>query len=159
VTLTKGKMEEREQEGLPTDTHALRIHKDRAARAELAAAVDSGDPDRIAAATAAVEACYEQLTIQALEPGAMENLLARHKPPQDQEARGALYNTATFPAALITACVLDSEITEDQWVEYTTKGPLSPGEAIALFNKCWDVNYRGPDPWFPKGSTGTRNYS
>lgn len=153
----KAKMQQREAEGLPTDTHPLRFHNDKPARAELAAAVQSGDEARITAAKAALEACYVEVTIQALEPDALEKLIGKHPPTEAQEKRGGVYNPDTFPAALLAACLLDSDITEEDWLEYLNKGPLSAGEGTALFNKAWAVNYRAPDPWIPKEWTETRS--
>src|SRR5918998_3039691 len=101
----KAKMQQRaETEGLPTVTHWLRFHDDEKARAELAAARQSEDADRIAAARAALAACYEELTIQALEPDALEKLLDKHKPTESQEKKGdGVYNPDTFPQALLAA--------------------------------------------------------
>lgn len=158
MSLTREKMAQRSEEGLPIATYPLRIRDDRSARADLAAAVASGEEQAIAAARASVQACYEQIQIQALPPERMETLLGAHKPTGQQEQDGAVYNPATFPAALLKACILDSDITESDWAEYLTKGPLSPGEANELFNAAWSVNYRSPDAWYPKGSTGTRNW-
>lgn len=146
-----------EREGLPTAIHLLRVRNDRQARAALTEALESGNPDRIADAKTVVAACYEQITITALPPNEIEDLLKKHRPTPEQEKRGALYNPDTFKPALVAACVLDSDITEDDWAEYMTKGPMSFGESVALFNACWDVNYPPPDPWLPKEWTGTRS--
>lgn len=139
-----------------TAQYQLRVADDRETRAELAAASAEGDETRIAAALAAVQACYEEITITALAPEVMEALQGQHPPTEEQRDRNALYNAATFPAALIAACV-DTEDTEQEWAEYTTKGPLTPGEALDLFHACWDINYRTPDPWLPKDWTRTPN--
>lgn len=139
-----------------TAPYQLRVADDRAARAELATARAEGDETRIAAALAAVEACYEEVTITALAPEVMEALQGQHPPTEEQRDRNALYNSVTFPPALIAACV-DTDDTEQEWDEYTKKGPLTLGEALDLFYACWDINHRTPDPWLPKDWTRTRN--
>lgn len=133
----------------PTDVYALRIDDDTAARRELAAAMDAdADPSRVEAARAAVDACYEQVTITALAPVDMEDLLEAH-PPVDPE-RKTMFNPVTFVPALLAACV-ESDVTKEDWAEYTTKGPMTTGEANELFRVVWELNYRTPDPSVPKG--------
>lgn len=136
------------QSELPTTTHKLRVAKDTAARRELVDACATGDTERIDAAQRAVDACYEQLTITALPPVDMEALLEAH-PPVDREHK-TMFNPVTFVPALLAACV-DSDVTEEDWAEYTTKGPMTPGEVNELFRVVWDLNYRAPDPAVPKG--------
>lgn len=133
----------------PTVTFLLRIDEDGAALAELAAAQAVGAPERVAAAEAAVEACYERLTINALPPADLEALVEAH-PPSEAERDKKIFNMPTFLPALLAACV-DSDITEDEWATLTTKGPLTQGETTALFQAAWEINYRSPDPGLPKG--------
>lgn len=138
----------------PTATFDLRVEDDTAARAELAAAVaEGGDPERVDAAQDAVDACYETLQLTALPPADMEALIAAH-PATD--GSGGQWDPATFVPALLASCV-DSDVTEDEWGEYVSKGPMSVGEVRDLFDKAIAVNYRGPDPRVPKGSTPTRS--
>lgn len=134
----------------PTTTYGLRVDDDTTARAELVAAQADGDAERVAAARAAVHACYEQLLIRALPPTDMEALLEAHPPTKTQRDRGAVFDPVTFVPALLTACV-ESDITVDDWSDYTTKGPLTQGETTALFTAVWELNYRAPDPDLPKG--------
>lgn len=136
----------------PTVTYSLRIDDDTRPRSELAAAQADGDEGRIVAAQLAVEACYEQLTITALSPLDMEELIQAHQPTDELRKRNAnvLFNPATFVPALFAACV-DSDVDEESWAEYTSRGPMTPGETNSLFNAVWGVNYREPDPALPKG--------
>lgn len=137
-----------------TATFPLRIEDDSDARTELAAAQADGNPERIAAAQEALDACYEELRITALAPSDMEALIAAHPPVQDQQAR---WNPVTFVPALFAACV-DSDVTEDEWLEYSTKGPMSAGEVNDLFDRVLGINYRTPPgPSLGKGSTPTRS--
>lgn len=126
----------------PSTTYSLRIDSDDIAREELAAAQAAGDETRIAQAWTAVEACYEQLTITALPPAQLEELLATH-PPLEGDRSKKIFNSATFIPALLAVCV-DSDITEEDWVEYTTTGAMTAGEVGEVFNAAWEINYRVP---------------
>lgn len=136
----------------PSVTFRLRIEDDTSAQAELAAAQASGDADRITSAQDTVNACYEPLIITALPPAEWEALIEQHPPTEEQKKQGnSWFNPVTFYPALLAACV-DGDETEDEWMEYTTKGPLSLGEANALIDAVTSVNQRGPEPWVtPKG--------
>ena len=129
----------------PTDTFLLRVDDDTEARAELAEAVrDGGD---LVAAQAKVDGCYETLLITALPPADMEALRAAH-PPTDEQA-GAPWNAATFLPALLAECIT-GDVTEEDWAEYTTKGPMTVGEVRDLFDTVMAVNYRSHDPHLGK---------
>ena len=134
----------------PTTTFPLRIDDDTQARRELAEAVAGGEDT--AEAQAKVDACYETLHITALAPDDMEALIAAHPPTEEQRKRDAQWNSATFVPALFTACI-QSDVTEEDWAEYTVKGPMTVGEVSALFDTVMAVNYRTPDPNMGKGST------
>lgn len=133
----------------PTASFHLRVDDDTSAQADLVAAQAVGLPERITAAQAAVEACYERLELSALPPADMEALLEAHPPTPDQPGN-TMFNQATFVPALIAACV-DSDMGEDDWAEFVAKGPITRGEVLALFNACWDLNHRTPDINLKKG--------
>lgn len=135
----------------PSTPYKLRIDSDDAARAELAAAQMEGDEERIALAETAVQACYEQVTITALPPVELEKLLAAHPPTDEQRAKKPpeLFDS-TFIPALLAVCV-ESDVTEDDWIEYTTTGSMSTGEVSDLFGTAWLINYRIPNPDLKKG--------
>lgn len=130
------------QRARATATFDLRIDDDTDAQVELAEALDGDDPDRLAAARAAVQDCYETLHITALPPADWEALVAAH-PPADGHER--LWNIDTFGPALLAASIDDSDITEQEWAEYTTKGALTTGEVHALYDAVLTLNYRVPD--------------
>lgn len=139
----------------PATTYALRIDDDTIARSELAAALAAGDEGRVVAAREAVEACHEQVTVTALPPAELEELLEAHPPlPADQAKK--MFNPVTFVPALLAACV-DSDIDEQSWAEFTTTGAMTRGEVADLFNTVWDINHRIPSPSLPKESTWTRS--
>ena len=117
----------------------------------MAAAQQVGLPDRVAAARAALEACYERLELTALAPADMEALIEAHPPAPNQRDRdNSMFNPTTFVPALIAACV-ESDLSEDDWSEFVTKGPVTRGETLALFNAVWDLNHRTPDLGLLKG--------
>jgi hypothetical protein len=134
----------------PSTTYSLRIDSDDAARAELSAAQAADDEERIAAARAAVEACYEQLTITALPPVELEALLAAH-PPVEKDRGKKIFDPRTFIPALFAACIKSDITTEEEWAEYTTTGAMTAGEVNELFDKAWEINYRVPSADLPKG--------
>ena len=135
----------------PSTAYALRVDDDTAARTALVTAQASGDPTRIAEAEAALDACYEQLTITALPPVELEELLKQHPPTDAQRAAGhTTFNPDTFVAALLAACIA-SDVSEAEWMEYTTKGAMTAGETNSLFNDAWDINYRVLDQNIKKG--------
>lgn len=136
----------------PTAAFSLRVDDDTAALAELTAAREADDDEGIAAAQAAVDACYEQLRLMALPPADMEALIAAH-PAVEKDAS---WNPATFVPALLAACV-ESDVTEEDWVEYTTKGPMTSGEVTALFDAIMILNYRTSSD-LGKGSAGSRSW-
>lgn len=140
-----------------TVTAQLRVGNVTAAQATLAAAQADGDPDRVKAATAAVGACYEPVVLTALHPAQMETLLGKHPPTDEQRERSKreqktqpMFNPDTFVPALLAASI-ESDMTEDDWAEYTTTGAMTAGEVADLFSKAWELNYRVPDVDLKKG--------
>jgi hypothetical protein len=136
-----------------TDTHRLRVEDDAAARAELAAASAADDEDRVAAAQAALDACYETLHLAAMPPADWDALIDAH-PAKD--GKGWCELVTFLPAALVE-CVQGEDVTESDWAEWITKGAMSPGEVMALFDAVVILHGRTPDPELGKGSTPTRS--
>lgn len=130
----------------PSITYQLRIDDDTVAQSELVAARVADDEGRIVAAQSAVEACYEQVTITALPPAELEELLQANPPPPAEQGK-KLFNPVTFVPALLAVCVqADPPVTEEDWAEFTTTGAMTAGEVAGLFNTAWELNYRIPDP-------------
>lgn len=113
---------------------------------------------RVVAAQAAVDRCFEQLTVNALPPADMEALVAAHPPTpaQRQQDPSVAWNETTFRPAILAACV-QGDLTEDDWAELITKGVFTLGEVKALVNAVMVVNDRSPDVLVGKGSTPNRN--
>ncbi len=134
-----------------TVTAQLRVGNVAAARAVLAAAQADGDPDRVKAATTALGACYEPVVLTALHPAQMEALLGKHPPTDAQrEQNRSVFNPDTFIPALLAASI-ESDMTEDDWAEYTSTGAMTAGEVSSLFSTAWELNYRVPDVDLKKG--------
>lgn len=116
------------------------------------------DPQKVALAEKAVEqakaardACYEVITLRAMQPTKYEKLMAAHPPTEEQKARNpdAIYNAETLAAPILAASV-EGDMTEADWQEFLDNSSL--GEANSLIQACVIVNIRAPDPNVGKGS-------
>lgn len=130
-----------------------------AARAELPMLIISGDEaaiqagrDRITAAQAAYEACFETITVPAMPPKAFEDLVDEH-PPRKGHPDDESWNVDTFPRACFLACA-PADLSREEW-EAFLDGQVSEGERIRLYNTAIFANTRVPDPSVPKGLTET----
>lgn len=106
--------------------------------------------ERLDAAKAALEQGYETFRITALPPADMEALIAAHPPTDQQRQEGAAWNVDTFRPAMFAECI-DSDMTEQDWAEFITKGPVSWGEVSDLWAVTMSINSRFPDSRIPKG--------
>lgn len=127
-----------------TATHRLRIEDDATPRGDLAAARASGDQDRIGAAHAVLDACYETIELVAIPPADWEALVGEHPPTEERRKQGAWCDPATFLPAALAACVKDDELTEEDWVDYTRRGSMTPGEVIDLYDDVVALHDRSP---------------
>lgn len=124
--------------------------------AEAAKRVTSAQRQAVDSAMRRVHGCYITLTIKAIPPAELEDLINAHKPTDEEREEGAIFHRKTFAPELISRCVFDSDDAEKpsgsaaEWNEQITGGSMSLGEAAALFQVCWDVNDRTPDPDIPK---------
>lgn len=119
-------------------------------------------------AQAQVDACYEPIVLQALEPGELEALIAAHPPTPEQwraaeeraQQRGEQpdwpdWNPDTFRPALLAACAVEAGMTADDWAAFL-RSNVSAGEQAALWRAAMEVNHREriADPLvLPKGWT------
>lgn len=108
---------------------------------------------RVDAAQAAVDSHCETIRLHALPPAEFEALIAAHPPP-DGSRDG--WDETTLRAPLVAACA-EGDMTEDDWAELLTKGPVTTGEARALFAAALGVNDRTADLRVGKDSTPTRS--
>lgn len=152
-----------QRRSLPSDVWWLRIDpvdvvaaaKEDLERAEddlrLAQVTDEGGPQGVAAAARRVEqartavaACYEPVTVLALDPTEYEALLAEHPPREEKAAWGP-----GFGRALLLAGV-QGDLDRDEWVVFLDSR-LSHGERVEAYNLALGVNIRVLDPGIPKG--------
>ncbi|MEU9405033.1 hypothetical protein AB0E08_04895 [Streptomyces sp. NPDC048281] len=67
---------------------------------------------------------------------AYSDLLAAHPPEKGKD--NELFDSVTFPRALIAASCVDPEMTEEQVIELFEV--INEGEIAKLFNAAWDVH-------------------
>lgn len=159
----------------PRATVALRI--DGSAEAEenerrlvrlrdmLEAAQERGDTHTVAALSAELtervakaEAAYEFVTVKAITPVEMEELLAEHPPTDEQRTADPHvgFDKTTFYPALLAACC-ETDETEEDWADIISSGDMVLGEITTLVNVALDLNDRSPSVSLGKGSTPTRS--
>lgn len=126
------------------------------AERDLRRAKVSGDEAEIAAAEealeqakAAVRACYDTLLFRALPSHEFEALISAHEPTKEQQKDGAQWNTDTFPPALLAACAVDSDMSEQEWAEELS--PWSVADRNAVFSAALSANVTARSLTLPKG--------
>lgn len=85
------------------------------------------------------------VTIKAIGSKAYDDLLAAHPPTNEQKKEGTSYNVETFAPALISACSVTPQLTEEQANQIWTSDEWSRGELTELFIGCVEVNSKGLD--------------
>lgn len=140
-----------------TAIHQLRIEDDSAARRELAEAQAGDDEERITAARAALDACYEPLHLTAMPLPEWDDLVSQHQPPEGMRKLGRWCDPVTFLPAALVICAVDSDVDEATWHDYASKGPMAPGEVNALLDDLLMVHDRSPDLAVPKDSIQIRS--
>lgn len=163
ITINSERLKNR---SLPTDTYWLQVDDTTEPGRALAEARDqlrtrllidasAEDVDKareaVKAAEAALKACYEPITVTALEPGAWEDLIKEH-PPREGHPDDDVWNTDTLPRAAFLACA-PKEWTPAEWEAFLDH-KLSPAEREGLYITAVAVNARVPDPTVPKDWTG-----
>lgn len=144
-----------------------------AAKPKTSAARRKAD-QRVAAAQAALDLCYETITLVALPTAGevtAETLAAAHPPTEAQMAKARqerqeaqqrgeppdpwpAWNEDTFRPALLAACCTNG-MTQDDWRQFLSEH-VSMGEANGIWLACLAINQRErvADPLvIPKGST------
>lgn len=77
---------------------------------------------------------------RALPPKAWSDLLAKHPARKDRDEG---FNLATFPAAAISACAVDPEMTVEQAEQLSEV--LNQGQWDTLFSAAWTANVQALD--------------
>jgi hypothetical protein len=84
-----------------------------------------------------------ELVFQAISYKELDALQAKHTPTQQQRIEGASFNRNTFPPALIAACAIDPEMTEQDARDLWQSEDWSTGELNTLFNAVSDLCMKG----------------
>ena len=102
---------------------------------------------RVAKARAALESCYEPVTLTALPPAEFEALVAKPEfaPRGGKDER---WNSETFPRACFLACVSTDDLTTEEWAEFID-GQLARGERESLCLAAVGLNARWPSGSVP----------
>jgi hypothetical protein len=96
--------------------------------------------------------------LRALGPKDWSDLIAAHppRPDTDEQTFGErVFNTETYPPALIAACCFDPAMTVDQVRELFEV--LNEGQRNALFNGAWRANMGIDVPFSPAASAMLRS--
>jgi hypothetical protein len=120
----------------------------------------------LAAAQAAVDACYERVVLTAMEPAAYEQLKADHPPTAEQQAAAKAAgelpldcDTASFVPAVLAASG-EPQMPAEDWTELLERR-MSDGERQELRVVVLGLNERSrfAEPVvLPKGSTTTPSF-
>jgi hypothetical protein len=104
--------------------------------------------EAVRTAQAAVDACFEEITLHALPGAQFEALMAEHPPAEADVEKELVHNDETFLPALLAACCENGWLEED-WVEEIAE--LSVGERSELREIVTHVNTRTWSQQIPKG--------
>jgi hypothetical protein len=86
-----------------------------------------------------------ELTFRAIGAQAYDKLVAKHPPKAEQRVEGASFNIDTFGPALIAACSVSPEISEQDAKEIWESEAWSRGDLMVLFRNAVDLNNQGFD--------------
>jgi hypothetical protein len=83
------------------------------------------------------------IKLKAIGSKAYDDKLAEHPPTKAQKADGATYNMDTFPVALLSLCMVDPVMTEEELATVWTSPEWSRGELLDLFFSAVEINNKG----------------
>jgi hypothetical protein len=83
-----------------------------------------------------------EVTVEALSMKDYDKLLSKYPPTDDEAARGLTYELDKFAPALISACLVDPEMTLTQTKQLWASENWSRGDVEGLFGKVLQVNHR-----------------
>lgn len=86
-----------------------------------------------------------ELTYQAIGAKAYDKLMAKHPPKAEQRVEGASFDIDTFAPALIAACSVEPEMSEEDAKSIWDSPEWSRGDLMVLFTKAVGLNNRGID--------------
>ena len=90
-------------------------------------------------AQAALDACTWRIRFQSIPSEAFTALLELH-PRTPEQPSTHQWDPVTFQPALVAACAVDSDLTEQEWAAELGSERWSTGERNALFMQALAVN-------------------
>lgn len=106
--------------------------------------------ESLSAARAEWSACTYRITFRNLPSDEYEALVAAHPPTKEQQDKGDQWDRATFAPALIAACAVDSDMSEDEWVEELKSDRWPVADRDAVFLKALGANLEPRSATVPK---------
>ena len=85
------------------------------------------------------------LKYRAIGAKAYDKLVSKHPPKAEDRLEGASFDINTFAPALIAACSVEPEMTEEDAKEIWDSPEWSRGDLMVLFRNAVDLNNRGLD--------------
>lgn len=86
-----------------------------------------------------------ELTFRSIGNAAYDRLVGKYPPTKAQKAEGMSYDMDKFAPALIAACLVEPEMSEDEAKEIWESDAWNRGELMTLFMTAVEVNTRGLD--------------
>lgn len=105
----------------------------------------------VATATRELEQCRDTLVFQSLPSHEFEALISAHEPTREQQKNGDQWNGETFSPALIAACCVDSDLSEEEWAEELRSERWSVADRNAIFSAALSANVTPRSVTVPKG--------
>lgn len=102
-------------------------------------------------ARAALQACLHRVHFTNLEPDVFEALIGTHQPTKAQREAGDRWNDSTFRPALIAACAVESDMTEEDWVAELSSKRWSHADREEIFGAALAANVVPRSLSVPKG--------
>lgn len=95
--------------------------------------------------TISIEISGEQveMTFQAISSHELDALQAKHTPTTEQRVKGSSFNPQTFPPALVAACSVEPQLTEEDTKEIWESDAWSMGELAYLFDTVSELCTQG----------------
>lgn len=101
-------------------------------------------------ARAALSACVHRVVFHNLPADAFEDLIGAH-PPQKDKKDTDTWDARTFRPALIAACAVDSDMTEQEWAEELASERWNEADVDAIFMAALSANVTPRSVTVPKG--------
>lgn len=132
---------------MPENETKAVIARRKQSEASKVATLDKLLSKRRATATFSVYIDGEELEMkfQSIGAQAYDKLVAKNPPTNAQRVDGASFNMDTFAPALIAACALEPEISNDEAKAIWESEDWSRGELMVLFRNAVEINNKGID--------------